>query len=254
MMYTHQKTRSFKQYYATPIVLLIGVCLVLFLLRFHIVRITRLVFHTQTIVSETLQTKKSLIRENQTLKQRVIELQGDVTEKQVLIEENNSLRTLLKYTKNPSTLITTALVVGKPSASLFDKVIINQGALQSVKTGDLVIAGDAVLLGRVSMVTDDTSVVDLYSASGFSSDSGFIIKTLGITVQGHGNGSGNFVFEIPAGVQIIDGDVVTLPQYPERVIAVIKSVDSDPRNPFQKALARTPVNINELKFVQVVRP
>ena len=73
-------------------------------------------------------------------------------------------------------------------------------------------------------------------------------------VVGKGTGSGNFSFEIPIGTTVADGDVVVMSSYPDRAVAIIKSIDTDPRSPFQKALARTPVNVNELKFVQVIRP
>lgn len=171
----------------------------------------------------------------------------------ILRSENKSLRDLSKYTQNIKTVITTAAIIAKPSHSVFDQITIDRGSVHGVKTGDLVVVGDHVVLGVIKEVGENSAIINLYSKS-TTTLSAFSIKDLGITVQGYGNGNGNFIFQIPVGVQVVDGDVVTLPEYPDRVVAVIKSVDSDPRNPFQKALARTPVNINEIKFVQVVRP
>ena len=257
MTYIPLKTRSHKNSilrYKTPLIIFGLFCCVLFILRYRIYSLIRTTSGISNLVHDTAVTKKSLIKENDTLKQRIRELESITAEIALLREENTTLTSLLKYTKNPSDIVTTALVVGKPSSSLFDTLVINQGNNAGVVAGDLVVAGDSILLGVVKSVTNTTAKVDLYSRHGYSHDSGFMIKTLGINVQGRGNGNENFIFEIPASIQIVDGDVVTLPEYPDRVVAVIKSVDSDPRNPFQKALARTPVNINELKFVQVVRP
>lgn len=256
MMYIHQKTHSniFKNNWKIPVVFLVIVGAVLFFLRDSIVKLVRPVSSISEHSIGIFQTRRKIQEENTNLHARIAELESQVAEISLLHDENNSLRSLLKYTKNPETIITTANVIGKPGVSLFDQMVINQGANAGIHQGDLVIVGDSVLLGTIAHVYDDTAVIDLYSRNGYIHDNGFIIKTLGVNVKGNGNGNGNFIFQVPIGVQVIDNDVVTLPEYPDKVIAIIKTIDTDPRSPFQKALARTPVNINELKFVQVVRP
>jgi cell shape-determining protein MreC len=176
------------------------------------------------------------------------------TEMQMLRDENNNLRNILKYTKNPNTIVASAEIISKPYRSSFDRMVINQGSDQAVRVGDIVVAGDHVLLGTIEQVMSSSSIVHLMSSRTYRHETDFVIKNIGISVSGKGIGTGNFNFEVPIGTVPTGGDIVVLSKYPDKAIAVIKSINTDPRSPFQTVLARTPVNINELKFVQVMRP
>ncbi|MGH7249772.1 MAG: hypothetical protein ACREGC_02255, partial [Minisyncoccia bacterium] len=68
-----------------------------------------------------------------------------------------------------------------------------------------------------------------------------------------GRGGGNFEMTLPKDVTLQKGDPVVLPGINPYVLAVTQSIISDPRDPFTKALLTSPVNIQELKFVQVVK-
>jgi hypothetical protein len=63
----------------------------------------------------------------------------------------------------------------------------------------------------------------------------------------------DFEIHIPREIVVTDGDILGLPEYPSIAVGVVKSIIFDPRDPFQTVLARTPVNIQELNFVEVVK-
>lgn len=255
MIYTHRKTHLYNIFnWKLPVILLVIVCIGLVLLRRPIINLVRPTFGIRQNITNSVQTRKKLQHENNILQERVILLESKIAEQSLFQSDNDSLRSILKYTKNPDQIIATAAVITPRSASLLGQLTINQGQNSGVTPGDLVIVGDNVLLGTVNLVRQNTAIVDLYSNSNYQHTDGFIIKNLGVTTDGRGNGNGNFMLQVPSGVQVVDGDVITLPQYPDRVVGIIKSIESDPRDPFQKVIARTPININELKFVQVIRP
>lgn len=256
MIYTHRKTHSSSifSHWKLPLYVLVFLAVIVFIFRDQIVKLFPAASRIGTNISSIKETRKKLKHENDTLTQQVTELQAQIAGNTLLQSENENLRSLLKYTKNPDQIITTAAVLSSPRASISGQITINQGNSAGVTQGDLIIVGDHVLLGTITQVYEKTAVINMYSGGDYSNPDGFVIKNLGVHIQGKGNSNGNFILQVPNNIQVIDGDVIVLPRYPDRVVGIIKSIDSDPRDPFQKVIARTPININELKFVQVIRP
>ena len=62
---------------------------------------------------------------------------------------------------------------------------------------------------------------------------------------------GNFELILPRDFVIAEGAEVVLPGAFPYVLGTVKTIISDPRDAFQKALIVSPVNIQELKFVEV---
>jgi hypothetical protein len=58
---------------------------------------------------------------------------------------------------------------------------------------------------------------------------------------------------LPRDLVIEKGNEVVLPGINIRAVATVETIISDPRDSYQKALLKSPINIQELKFVQVER-
>ena len=205
------------------------------------------------LISQTvdLSTPKSvLIARQNALKAENEQLQQQLSGMQLTEDENNSLRTILNYPKIAPVIIT-ARVISKPSSNIYDRIVIDQGAQHGVIVGDKIIAGENSYLATIDKVNDTTAEGTLVSGSFFTGDA--IITRLGITVPVEGKGSGNFELHVPRDLDVRDGDVMTLPGSPDFIFGVIKSVTFDERDPYQTVLARTPVNVQELKFVRVIK-
>lgn len=187
--------------------------------------------------------QEALQAENQTLTQQLAGVQ--LTE-----DENTSLREILNYPKLTHTVVT-ARVISKPSQNIYDRITIDRGSADGIIVGDRVIAGENSFIATIDSVTEKTAQGTLVSGSFFTGDA--IITRLGITVPVTGKGSGNFELHVPRDLDVRDGDVMTLPGSPDFIFGVIKSVQFDERDPYQTVLARTPVNVQELKFVRVVK-
>lgn len=194
--------------------------------------------------------KSILIARQNVLKAENERLQQQLSGMQLTEDENNSLRTILNYPKIASVSIT-ARVISKPSSNIYDRIIIDQGSNNGVVIGDKIIAGENSYLATIDRVTETTAEATLVSGSFFTGDA--IITRLGITVPVEGKGSGNFELHVPRDLDVRENDVMTLPGSPDFIFGVIKSVQFDERDPYQTVLARTPVNVQELKFVRIVK-
>lgn len=187
--------------------------------------------------------QEALRVENESLRQQLAGMQ-------LMEDENNSLRELMNYPKLTRETIT-ARVISKPSQSIYDRIVIDRGANDGVTVGDKVIAGENSYIATIDSVTDTTAQGTMISGSFYQGDA--IIARLGITVPVFGKGSGNFELHIPRDLEVRDGDVMAVPGFSDFVFGVIKTVRFDERDPYQTVLARTPVNLQELKFVRVIK-
>jgi cell shape-determining protein MreC len=193
--------------------------------------------------SVLLERQKLLVAENQRLTEQLSGMQ--LTE-----DENTSLRSILDYPKLGTTTIV-ARIISKPSQSLYDRVMIDRGANDGIIVGDKIISGENSYIATIDQVGDTTASGTLISGSYFKGDAA--IARLGITVPVIGKGSGNFELHVPRDLDVRDGDIMTLPGGPDLVIGIVKTIQFDERDPYKTVLARTPVNVQELKFVRIVK-
>lgn len=197
-----------------------------------------------------LTPKRTLLTENAMLKNKIQEYEAQTLTLKQVQAEYEELRKELSYLPNPRTTIT-AQIIGKPGKSLFNTLILDQGERQGIQIGQLVTAHHTLGIGIVAAVSTDTATVELFGGPHFSGD--VLLSTKNITVPAIGKGSGNFEMHIPREVAVADGDLLAFPENPHVIVGVVKSTLFDPRDPFQTVLARSPVNVQELRFVEVVK-
>jgi cell shape-determining protein MreC len=201
-------------------------------------------------VVDSATPKKVLLNRQRQLEEKNSALTAQVQGMQLLEDENTSLRTILDYPKITTTSII-ARIIAKPSQSVYDRVGVDRGSADGVLVGDKIIAGENGYIATIDQVSPHAASGTLVSSSSFKGDA--VIARLGITVPVTGKGSGNFELHIPRDLDVRDGDVMTIPGAPDFVFGVIKSIQFDERDPYQTVLARTPVNVQELKFVRIVK-
>lgn len=191
-------------------------------------------------------SKNSLSRENIDLKARIDEGVADRANYDSVVAENASLKEILGR-KNESVSMTLTAILAKPNQSPYDTLLIDAGASQGIKVGDKVFALGNVPIGRVAQVYPNTSKVILYSNSGEKTFA--MIKEVSMPIVGRGGG--NFEMILPRDFVLLKGDQALLPGLTPHVLGIVETILSDPRDSFQKALLVSPVNIQELKFVEV---
>ena len=207
--------------------------------------------YSSEIFSDTVnlfKTKASLVEENKKLKQELNYFSPGILLNQLLIKENNELKKILGR-NNDDQEIVLANVLAKPNLSPYDSLIIDAGKVEGLNKGDKVFVNNAVI-GEITDVYLKTANVRLYSfpdeildvAVGFN-------KILGTA---KGKGGGNFEMKFPHGVAISKGDVVVLPEMELFILGIVESILITPEDPLQTILFKTPVNIFELRWVQIL--
>ncbi len=167
-------------------------------------------------------------------------------------EENIKLKEILNR-KDEKKSIVVASILAKPNQSLYDTLVVDAGTKQNIKEGSMVFAFGNVPIGRVVDVGGFSSKIVLFSSSK---------EKMNVIVSGRenikdvymevvGRGGGNFEMILPRDILLEKGDQVMLPGIRPYIIGIVETIISDPRDAFTKVLLVSPVNIQELNFVEI---
>ncbi|MFZ2205185.1 MAG: rod shape-determining protein MreC [Minisyncoccia bacterium] len=216
--------------------------------------------------------KKLIVLKNEELQAQLNEMSARVSNYSIVLDENNNLKEILGRKTEKANMILSA-ILSKPNKSIYDTLIIDAGANQGIKIGEVVFALGNVPIGRVAEVDASSSKVVLFSnpkektevvitpdcnllKEPVVSASGEVLPPIihtggNIFMQIVGRGGGNFEMILPRDLILEKGTEVHLPGITPYILGVVQTIISDPRDAFQKALLTSPVNIQELKFVEV---
>lgn len=211
---------------------------------------------TQNYISERfdeyaafLQSKQTLSLENKNLRRKISEMNQRLLKARLLEQENQQLKEFIDRKDTPDGAIFATVLV-RPNRLPYDTLLLNRGASDEIEVGSVVLAGEGTPIGVVRTITQNTSRVVLFSASGESSE--VVIGKRNTPALARGVGSGNFKIRLPRNVSISGGDIVQFSNFPGRVAGVVEKVDQKPSDPFQVILFKLPVNIFELRFVSII--
>jgi cell shape-determining protein MreC len=195
-----------------------------------------------------LRTKASVFAENERLAKENIDLKNSMLDYTVLKKENDTLKELVGRLPSNHTFIL-GTIESKPNRSPYDTIIIDTGSDTGVTEGMRVFANAITPIGKVSKVYSHESVVMLYSNPGQITEA--MIEGSNASVELVGRGGGNFEMTIPLDLGSEKGTLIVLPNTQSEVVATIEEVISAPSDPLKKVILRTPINIQNLKWVQV---
>jgi cell shape-determining protein MreC len=198
-------------------------------------------------ISNALQSKQSLLAENQKLNDELMTDIAEAADRKVLLDENLELKNILGRTGGKD--LTLAAILAKPNKSAYDTLIVDIGTDHNITAGRRVFAYGNILLGVVSEVYANTSLVKLYSTPGETSD--VVLGSGSAFVQAIGRGGQNFEVTVPRDMEIVKGSYAVSAGITPYVLGLVEEVISDSRDPFQKILLRSPINVQELKFVEI---
>jgi len=200
------------------------------------------------VTSSISRSKKSIILENESLRNKYTELEFKMIDYSLLQSENEHLKELLGRVK-PSDNYILGTILTKPNRSPYDTIIIDVGEKDGVVVGEQVFGNIEIPIGRISEVYASTSLVILYSSPKEVTEA--IISESNATVELVGRGAGNFEMVVPLDLTTEKGGLVLLPNINLQTVAIIQEVLSKPTDPMKKVLLRSPINIQELKWVEV---
>ena len=188
--------------------------------------------------------KTQIIKENKYLKNEIEILRVDNLRTEYLSAELQKLG----YSNRDPDIFAAASILSFGGFGYYDTMIINKGEIDGLSVGDKVFSGD-VLLGLLLDVYDTTARVSLYSKSG-ELNQGFLFP-YNINVVSYGFGKGSFRIELARDVPAKAGDILYSLDEPGAIVAVVREVLFDPRDPFKQVFLSYPVNINSLHSVEV---
>ena len=177
-----------------------------------------------------LVSKNSLYLQNEDLKNKLAENNTRISNYNSLLAENTSLKEILNR-KNPArpplsgaggekNNLTLATILSKPNQSLYDVLVIDIGAKDGVKIGDLVFALGDVPIGRVSFIYNDSAKVTLFSNPGEKMQ--VVLSSRNIFMEIIGRGGGNFEMIMPTDFTPQKGDEVVLPGINVYIVGVVE--------------------------------
>lgn len=216
----------------------------------------------RSIINRTAQNIPSVYPDNaariftskKNLISRLTELQSTITAQKILLsetellkKENETLKSELG--RNPAVQGVLAHVLTLPNRSFYNTITIDAGSEEGIVEGKTVHAFNSVAIGTISRVEKHNATVTLFSESGRQTSGTMAMSDVAVTLIGRGGGE--YEVRIPRDMHFEVGDQVMFQSVHMGVLAVIEKIVTDPRDPFQRLLAKVPVNLQALKWVVV---
>jgi cell shape-determining protein MreC len=199
------------------------------------------------IQADALKTPEGLLQENSDLKRKLEEADVRLATTKALEDENAELKSILGRDTSPPFIL--AAVLKRPPAINYDELIIDAGQDLGFKVNDYVFAPGNILLGRIVQVLSDTSKVKLFSSPGEKFE--ILIGANHVPAVAVGRGGGQYEAQLPRGMNISQGDIISVPSLNTKNFSEVVEVISDPAQPFETILIAPQVNVYQLKWVLV---
>lgn len=193
-------------------------------------------------------SKSSLAAENAALRSDLAAAQGQALLLDAYKKENDALRALVG--RSSSRKIVLAAVLAKPPRSAYDTLLLDAGTAEGVAPGDLVFSDDTVI-GKIAEAGKDDSKAVLFSTPGQKLAASLPAAGGSVNLDLSGRGAGNFIGDLPKGVNVTTGDAVRLPGLAMQIIGAVFATESTPSDSFQTILVKSPVNVSLLDWVEV---
>ncbi len=198
------------------------------------------------LLYSTISQKQTLLKENDELRHSNAALEAVTLERDLLFEENASLKESLG--RQSRGVSVHAIVLASPDASPYDTFIIDVGVEEGLKVNQLVMWG-GIVIGRVASVYGQSALVKLLSSPGEEYD--VRIGNPSVAARALGRGGGNFEITLPRGVSVKEGDPVVIPSISLRPFGIVEKVGLGSSPTFQKILFRNPFNMAYVTSVEV---
>ncbi len=206
---------------------------------------------TKVTLTEDVQklgkSKDELLLDNQSLTERIKELETKEMTVSMLEQENVELKAILGRVSGRT--LTLAVVLEKPPQTPYDTLIIDLGTKDGISVGERVLAEEAIMIGHIAEVSPKTSKVVLYSSPSEKFDARIGSSSIETSITGRGGG--NFEATLPREAAVKIGDNVIVPNISPLLFGNVSAVIADTASAFEKILIKTPININELNKVEV---
>lgn len=199
------------------------------------------------VVSLSLNSKQSLIKKITLLQTTLDSQNASLSKLSTLESENIAFKSELGREDHIKGIL--ARVTTPPSRSIYDTVVIDAGVDEGINVDQKVFAFGSVAIGTISDVSSNSSTVSLFSASGRQTAGTTSGSDIAVTLIGRG--AGEYEVRMPRDIVFEQGGTISTQSLGVHTIATIQKIITDPRDPFQRLLAKAPVNLQTMKWVIV---
>lgn len=195
------------------------------------------------------QSRRSLIAENENLKEALSSAQIRLQILELLAQENEELKALMGHGESKPVVL--GYVLRAPGSSPYDTFIIDVGSNSGILPGDVVTVEGVLPIGTITEVYRTTALVRLYSSPGLETE--VVIDGQETHVSAVGRGGGNFELKIPRDLAVVEGVNILLPGSTPQILGKVQSIEADVTHSLQTLLFRSPVNFSEVDKVLIHR-
>jgi cell shape-determining protein MreC len=194
-----------------------------------------------------LDSKQFLIKKVVAMQTTLDAKNASLTELSILQAENIALKAELGREDSIKGIL--ARIIVPPNRSLYDTIILDAGSKDGISAGQEVYAFGSIALGTISQVNENSSTVSLFSSPGRQTSG--TVSGSDLTVTLIGRGAGEYEVRMPRDITFEQGGVISQQYLEVHPLATIQKIVTDARDPFQRLLAKAPVNLQTLKWVIV---
>ncbi|MBU1179163.1 rod shape-determining protein MreC [Patescibacteria group bacterium] len=192
--------------------------------------------------------KKELQQENDSLKQKVAEMESEKLFSEVILKENDEIKGVFSRSSDREFIL--AYVLSRPGYGIYNSLVIDAGFKQGVEEGMRVTAFGTVLLGYVSEVAPNASKVKLVS---YPEEETNVFVGNNISAIAYGVGGENLSVVLPQDINVSAGDKITSLGNSPLFLGVVEKIIKEPADPFQNIIFRLPLNIQEITRVYLIK-
>lgn len=144
-----------------------------------------------------------------------------------------------------------ALILLRPPALAYDQLIVDKGKKDGVVSGNLVLVGPNIILGKVAEVFEETSRVISFSSHGLEEN--VFLQEAGISASASGLGNYEFAITLPRDFPAETGDQVFSLTDPPYLVGSVEKISSESSASTKKLTVRQPFNIYNLRQVNILK-
>lgn len=195
-----------------------------------------------------LGSKEKLLQENKNLSDKLAILEVDILRTHYLESVLESYEAIDQEYQQRSVVISAEVIAHYPKAPR-DTIVINRGSQDGVSLGSRAVVENNLAVGVVEEVFDYSSRIRLYTKDGILTQAVLYSSGEGITLTGNGS---MYSALLPRESEVIVGDVAYTQDTPGMVLAVVREVVFDPRDPMKQVFFALPVNLNTIQTVAIL--
>ncbi len=191
--------------------------------------------------------KSNLVQQNLELQDELNSLKLKEIDYDILLKENQDLKSDIGRVSGKNLVY--SRVLSRPPRSPYDTFVIDIGSTLGVTQANRVYLSDNVIIGVVTTVTPNTSLVQLFSTGGNKQEA--ILSRTGTSFVLTGKGGANFQLEVPKDADIAWGDMFLYPGINSSILGSVYYIDINSQSSFKTIYIKTPGNVFRTKSVFV---